>query len=88
MFLCIMKVYKVFFNGDVAKCAVPAPKLKHGEVALSENSEKVIWYAIECRDIATALEVAEKVVKSLWGAGRIMDRPKTLDNLAAYICKN
>lgn len=83
-----MKVYKVYFAGDKARFAVPAPKLKHGDIELTENRDLVIWYAIECRDLSTALEVAEKVVKSLWGAGRIMDRPKTLTNLKAYLCSN
>ncbi len=65
--LCVMKVYKVMFKDNTATSAKPVKNLHHGDIGLKEDKETVQWFALESPDKKTALEVAERVIKMIWG---------------------
>lgn len=65
--LCGVKVYKVLFENNTAISAIPNKHLQHNDLELNQNQESVKWIAIECEDPKTAMEIADMVVKQIWG---------------------
>jgi len=59
-------VYKVMFENNTATSALLTNNLKHGDVGLSGDNETVQWYALECPDEKTAIQIADLVVKMIW----------------------
>ena len=68
--ICLMKVYQVKFHNNKAISAQLVEQYEHGDVKFTIPNEKVDWYAVECSDKQTAMEIADKVVNAVWGAGR------------------
>jgi len=62
-----MNVYKVSFTNNNATSAVIAGHLHHGDIGFDESRSNVEWFAIECDNVATAIEIAELTIKKLWG---------------------
>lgn len=69
VYLCTVGVFKVVFNGLDAVGVHPAPDLEHGDMAFLGNTDTVLWFAVDSPDADTAMQVADAVVKTLWGPG-------------------
>lgn len=64
--LCAMDVYKVIFDNDSVVGAIPTSELRHGDICLKDDKMTVEWYALECPDKETAIEIAGQVIKAIW----------------------
>jgi hypothetical protein len=62
-----MKVFKVMFENNTAISAIPSNNLQHSDIGLNPDHETVSWLAIECESKQTAMEIADMVVKNIWG---------------------
>ncbi len=62
-----MKVYKVLFENNKANSAIPAKNLQHGDIEFKIVHKTLNWLAIECNNKKTAIEIADRVVKTIWG---------------------
>ncbi len=62
-----MNVYQVKFKDNKAISAKQDESFEHGDMKFVVPDEKVEWYAIECSDRQTAIEIAEMVVNTIWG---------------------
>ena len=62
-----MKVYKVLFENNTATSAIPSNKLQHGDIEFKVVHKTLKWLAVECSNKKTAIEIASKVVKKIWG---------------------
>lgn len=62
-----MKVFKVMIENNTAISATPADGLTHGDIGFKGDKETVEWLTLECRDKKTAMEIADRVVKMIWG---------------------
>jgi hypothetical protein len=62
-----MKIYKVTFENNIAVSVILANDLHHGDMAFGANNHSIDWFAIECKDEETAIEVADKAIKMIWG---------------------
>lgn len=65
-----MDTYKVWFKDNRAVSAevmtMPLPKdNKHFDVR--NGKLEIDWYVLECDNAKVAMEVAEKVVRKIWG---------------------
>jgi hypothetical protein len=60
-----MSVFKVLLENNSAISAVPAPGSEPVDIGLSQDKRFIHWLAIECIDEETAVEVAEKVAKTI-----------------------
>ena len=65
--LCIMNVFKVRVENNTAVSAIPSKNLQHNDLGFTSDHESVQWIAIECDDKKTAIEIADMVVKNIWG---------------------
>lgn len=62
-----MEVYKVMFENNTASLAIPTNSVQHGDIEFKDVDVSIQWLAIECTDENTAIEIANKVVKKIWG---------------------
>ena len=62
-----MKVYKVLIENNTATSAIPVNNLQHNDIGFKPGNETVQWLALECNDENTAIEIANLVVKNIWG---------------------
>lgn len=61
-----MDVYRVMFRDNDAIAAYKVDD-DHGSIGIDPDSGMINWFALECEDEETAMEIADKIVKTLWG---------------------
>ena len=66
-----MKVYKVMFENNTAISAMPTQDLQHCDIGMNTDNNIVQWLSLECENEKTAIEVANKVAKTMWGKGTV-----------------
>ena len=55
------------FENNTASLAIPTNTVRHGDIEFKDVDISVQWLAIECTDENTSIEIANKVVKKIWG---------------------
>ena len=54
-------------ENNTAISAMATDDLKHGDIGFKSDKGTVEWLTLECADAKTAMEIAERVVKRIWG---------------------